>query len=282
MNKKMAAVSLVLLLICGALSCKFVMPERYVDYNKGRVPVNLPRDLKNSDKDINMERAEAVIITVAADGRLYLGADHSPIEGRVLAAKIKPMLESQPPEDRIAYLAVDVSADYGHVVTACDAIRKIDLAYVGLMVNRIRDDTPSRLLVELPAEPNPNEDLSHLKPNPLTLVVEIRPDLTLRLNQDAIGSVNDLSSLSEKLQQIFRMRLEQHAYREGYETRVDVPESERIEKTVAIKAPTGVKYGDVVKLIDAIKGAGSSPIVFQLDDLPRLTPIARLRAQSFR
>ena len=62
--------------------------------------------------------------------------------------------------------------------------------------------------------------------------------------------------------------LEQHAYREGYETRVDVPEAERIEKAVTIKAPKRVKYGDVVKVIDVIKGAGSSPIVLQLDDLP--------------
>jgi len=268
MNKTIGVISLTLVLICGAISCKYVMPERNVDYNKGRVPVNLPRDLKDSDKDSNMEKAEAVIITVAADGRIYLGADHSPIEGSELAAKIKRSLESQPPEDRIAYLAADVAADYGNVVSACDEIRKIDLSRAGLMVSKIRDDWPSRLIVELPVEPNPNADLSHLKPNPLTLVVEIRPDLTLKLNQDAIGSVNDLSSLSEKLQQIFRMRLEQHAYREGYETRVDLPESERIEKTLTIKAPRRVKYGDVVKVIDAARGAGARPIVLQLDDLP--------------
>src|ERR1041385_3900190 len=111
MKKIIALVSLTLVLICSA-SCRYVMPERYVDYNKGRVPVNLPRDLKASDRDSNVEKQSAVIITVAADGRMYLGTDHSPFEGRELAAKIRPSLQSQPEEDRIAYLAVDSAADY--------------------------------------------------------------------------------------------------------------------------------------------------------------------------
>jgi biopolymer transport protein ExbD len=244
------------------------MPERYVDYNKGRVPVNLPRDLKNSDRDINVEKESAVIITVAADGRMYLGTDHSPIDGRDLGARVKPLLESQPEEDRIAYLAVDVAADYGQVLAACDEVRKIESARAGLLVNRIRDDWPSRLVVELPAEPDPNQDLSRLKPNPLTLRVTIDPDLTLKLNQDPIGSIDDLSPLSEKLQQIFKSRLEQHAYREGAETATNLPESERIEETVWIKAPKSAKYGDVAKAIDAVRGAGARPIVLQLDESP--------------
>ena len=31
---------------------------------------------------------------------------------------------------------------------------------------------------------------------------------------------------------------------------------------------TGLSYGDVVKVIDAIKGAGSNPVGLQVDDLP--------------
>ena len=268
MNRKTFLACLSIGVIGSAFSCKYVMPERYVDYNKGRVPVNLPRDLKASDKDSNIEKPSAVIITVTADGRMYLGTDHSSIEARDLSAKTRPLLESQPEEERIAYLAVDTAADYHHVVAVCDEIRKLDSVRVGLLGTRVNDDWPSRLIVELPPLPDPNEDISKLRPNPLTLIVSIAPDLNLKLNQDAMGSTNDLSVVSEKLQQIFRMRLEQHAYRPGYETLVDVPESERIEKTLTIKAPKRVKYGDVVKIIDAVKGAGASPIVLQLDDLP--------------
>jgi len=43
---------------------------------------------------------------------------------------------------------------------------------------------------------------------------------------------------------------------------------QRIEKTVFVKAPRTMKYGDVVKVIDAIKGAGANPVGLQVDDLP--------------
>lgn len=64
------------------------------------------------------------------------------------------------------------------------------------------------------------------------------------------------------------MRTEQYAFKPDYETRTDLPLSERIERTLTIKAPKHLKYGDVVKVIDAAKGAGANPIVLQIDDLP--------------
>ncbi|HZJ45018.1 MAG TPA: biopolymer transporter ExbD [Pyrinomonadaceae bacterium] len=128
---------------------------------------------------------------------------------------------------------------------------------------------PSRFKADIPTQRDPNEDLSQLKPNPLTLVVSVGSDLQIKLNQDAKGSVNDTALLSQTLTQVFQQRKEQRAYRVGMENRSDLPEDERIEKTVFVKAPRGVKYGDVVKVIDAIKGAGASPVGLQVDDLPQ-------------
>src|SRR5512138_2709312 len=127
---------------------------------------------------------------------------------------------------------------------------------------------PSRFKADIPTQRDPNEDLSKLKPNPLTLVVSIAPDLQIKLNQDNMGSVNDTGPLSQRLAQVFQQRKEQRAYKVGMETRQDLPEEERIEKTVFVKAPRASKYGDVVKVIDAIKGAGASPVGLQVDDLP--------------
>jgi len=128
---------------------------------------------------------------------------------------------------------------------------------------------PSRFKADIPTQRDPNEDLSQLKPNPLTLVVSISNDFQLKLNQDAMGSVNDTGFLSQKLVQVFQQRKEQRAYKPGMETRMDVPEQERIEKTVFIKAPRGLRYEEVVKVIDAIKGAGANPVGLQVDDLPQ-------------
>jgi biopolymer transport protein ExbD len=127
---------------------------------------------------------------------------------------------------------------------------------------------PSSFKADVPTQRDPNEDVSKLKPNPLTLVVSITPDLQIKLNQEPMGSVNDTSALSAKLQQTFSQRREQHAYKVGMETATNVPEDQRIEKTVFVKAPRALHYGDVVKVIDAIKGAGASPVGLQVDDLP--------------
>jgi biopolymer transport protein ExbD len=127
---------------------------------------------------------------------------------------------------------------------------------------------PSRFKADIPTQRDPNEDLSKLKPNPLTLVVSISPDLQIKLNADALGSVNDTTQLSQKLLLTFQQRKEQRAYKVGMEARSDVKEDDRIEKTVFVKAPRAAKYGDVVKVIDAIKGAGASPVGLQVDDLP--------------
>ena len=254
------------LLTLGGLSCRYVMPERSVDHNKGRVAVNLPRDARNADIDRNMEKSSAMIVTVSSDGETYLGTDHSPIKTDELRYKLSQLAASKSEEYRIVYLAADVTADYGSVVAACDAIRAANLSQVGLLAFSPRNDWPSRILVELPKQPDPS-DFSQLKPNPLMLVVTISPDLRVKLNQESYGSVNDIEPLSEKLINIFGQRRDQHAYKPGFETRTDVTEDERLEKTLTIKADRKIKYGDVAKVINAVKGTGARPIILQLDDL---------------
>lgn len=128
---------------------------------------------------------------------------------------------------------------------------------------------PSRFKADIPTQRDPNEDLSQLKPNPLTLVVTIGSDLQLKLNQDSLGSVNDTTPLAQRLAAVFKDRLSQRAYKVGFETRTELKEEDRIEKTVFVKAPRATKYGDVVKVIDAIKGAGANPVGLQVDDLPQ-------------
>lgn len=117
---------------------------------------------------------------------------------------------------------------------------------------------PSRFEAKVPSEPDPQQDLSQIKPNPLTLVVTVANDFKLKLNQDEIGSVNDTAALGQRLSALFAQRKDQRAYRPG---------TEEVEKTVFIKAPRSLKYGDVVKVIDVIKGAGANPVGLQIDDL---------------
>ena len=136
----------------------------------------------------------------------------------------------------------------------------IDVLLVLLIIFMvITPSKPSRFEAKVPAEPKDEEKNVILKPNPNTLIVFInREGGKLRLNQDDIGDVSDTAPLTAKLEEIFKNRESSGILREG---------TNEVEKTVFIKAPKSVKYGDVVKAIDAVKMAGAQPIGLQIDDL---------------
>ena len=123
---------------------------------------------------------------------------------------------------------------------------------------------PSRFIANLPAPP---EDRPW-PPNPKTLVVTIERDHTLKLNSlGDMGTVDDMGKLGAKLAQVFQERRKNQLYRDAMRDRIDLPEDERIELTVFIKATRSISYGDVAKVIDGVKGAGADPIGLQLDGL---------------
>lgn len=117
---------------------------------------------------------------------------------------------------------------------------------------------PSRFEAKVPAEPK-QDDPTVATPNPLTLVVSVsKNDLKLMLNKDEMGDVTNPDALTAKLKETFQGREANGSFRPG---------TNEVEKTVFIKSPQSVKYGDVVKVIDAVKQAGAQPIGLQIDDL---------------
>ncbi|MEZ5425284.1 MAG: biopolymer transporter ExbD [Pyrinomonadaceae bacterium] len=118
---------------------------------------------------------------------------------------------------------------------------------------------PSRFEAKVPAEPKPDE-VVNAKPNPNTLVIAINKadNMRLTLNNEPFGDVTNTEPLQQKLQQVFKEREEKGVFKDN---------TNEVEKTIFIKSPRSVKYGDVVKVIDAAKIAGAQPIGLQIDDL---------------
>src|SRR5687767_14050337 len=117
---------------------------------------------------------------------------------------------------------------------------------------------PSKFEAKVPAEPKEQQNIE-VTPNPLTLVVAINKDTkAVTLNNQPAGDVSDASMLTGKLEEIFKERETNGVFREG---------TNEVEKTIFSKSPTSVRYGDVVKVIDAAKLAKASPIGLQIDDL---------------
>ncbi len=124
---------------------------------------------------------------------------------------------------------------------------------------------PTDFKTKIPQEPDATNKAN---PHPHTIIVALDSDLTLRLNKENdLGTVQEPAELIKRLSQIFKERTENHAYAEGAEFRNGLSEAEKIQKTVFIKAPPSIDYGSVVKIIDAVKIAGASPISLQIDDL---------------
>ncbi len=121
----------------------------------------------------------------------------------------------------------------------------------------------SRFEAKIPSEPT--GDVAN--PSPLALVVTIDKDLQIKLNKNAVGAIDDLSQLSGELSRVFQARKENGVFREDSVRRTNLSDDEKIEKTVFIKAPRSIAYGQVVKVMDAVKGAGAAPIGLQIDDL---------------
>ena len=117
---------------------------------------------------------------------------------------------------------------------------------------------PHQFEAKVPAEPK-DEDQQIAKPNPLTLVVSINgEDLSVKLNEESAGNVSDTEDLTSKLSAIFKDREDNNVLNEA---------TRQVEKTVFIKAPKGIRYGDVIKVIDGVKLGGAQPIGLQIDDL---------------
>ena len=124
---------------------------------------------------------------------------------------------------------------------------------------------PARFTAKLPSQPQHELPLTA---NDKTLVVTIQPDRTLLLNRlTDMGTVDDMSKLASKLVSVFEERTRNKVYRDDMSSRIDLPVAVRIEKTIFIKAPRNMPYGEVMRVMDGLKGTGADPIGLQLDDL---------------
>jgi biopolymer transport protein ExbD len=127
---------------------------------------------------------------------------------------------------------------------------------------------PARFRALVP-EPPPDSEL--INQSPRTLVVEVTNDLRLRLVRGrttvAEGSVADASPVAARLAEEWRERKARGNWKDEMVTRTDLPPDQRIERTVFVKAPRSVRYGEVAKVIDGVKGAGAQPIGLQTEAL---------------
>jgi biopolymer transport protein ExbD len=120
--------------------------------------------------------------------------------------------------------------------------------------------------------PEPPPDDPTINKSPRTLVVSVEGTGALKLIRGettvAEASVGEPGEVASRLAREWRERIASATWKEGFESRVDLAPDRRIERTVFVRAPGSLRYGEVARVIDAIKGAGAEPVGLQTDELP--------------
>ena len=243
--------------------------------------VELARGLSNATSYPASTTDSRLTVFITSNDELYV-SNRLVLKSR-LGGEINELLKGRRNANRIVYVAGSQGVDYEKVVQVLNIIREQRVNQFGLIVDRGSASEILRgvFLIEVPTIRDPDEDVARLKPNPLTLMVSVSSELELNLNRNpgpqrgdlcfdevpnGVGS--DPGFLQKWLRCIFDSRTKQHAYKIGMETRSDIPLEERIEKIVFVNASRSIRYGDVLRIVNALKGAGTNPIGLKLDDLP--------------
>jgi hypothetical protein len=119
--------------------------------------------------------------------------------------------------------------------------------------NRIRIETTNGHFIVVPAK---QKKAREVKPNPLFLLLEVKGNLDISVNNEPTGSLNDLSGLRNFLSEIFEARAVNGVFREG---------TDEVETTVHLTLPLTLSFSDVCKIDEALRQAGSDRVFLRLD-----------------
>ena len=161
----------------------------------------------------------------------------------------------------------------GGAVPSINVTPLIDILLVLLIIFMVITPLkPARFKTLVPEKSD--EIHEQTKVSPRTLSITVNKDLTVNLvhgaSNVAEASVNDMGNIATYLAAEFKKRRESGTdWKNGFENRIELPPDDRIEKTVFVKAPESFKYGEVVKVIDAVKGAGANPVGLQTEMLEK-------------
>ncbi|HEY0459825.1 MAG TPA: hypothetical protein VGC97_11875 [Pyrinomonadaceae bacterium] len=167
---------------------------------------------------------------------------------RLLQMGKTPVKTQISPLDPIIIVKADDSLNFGQIVEVIKSLRVSPKQKIKLQI-------AENYYVAIPPPIDENE---FPKPNPNYLLVALQDDSKILLNREEYGTFNNTAPLKEILDKVFKMRENTGIFRSG---------TNEVEKTVFVTAPDSVKFGDVIKLIQEIAGAGAAPIGLQIDVL---------------
>ena len=269
------------LLSVSAISCTFVrnLGGERVSEKTRQLNESVPAGLEFAEPDDGINDSSAVKIILLEPGQIMIGnAAAQPLDAASLGKRLKELFSARSRNDPAVYLAAAEDLPASEISAVLDELRINNFDKVMLMTSsRGRIEDQSLFRGEIPAPDRvlrvtlQNKTESGEKPNPLTLIVRAGDDGTPILNSEP---KEDLRSLRVMLSEIFRDREMNGVFREG---------TNEVSKTVWVairKGGSAQRYGDLVSLIDAVKGSGADPIVLgeegSFDRVPEMSELRKI------
>ena len=164
----------------------------------------------------------------------------------------------------------DCAETRGRATPSINVTPLIDILLVMLIIFMVI--TPLRPARFKALIPGPPPDNMIVEMSPRTLVVSVEGTGALKLIRGATtvaeGSIAEPGEVASRLAREWRERIAAGSWKEGFEARADLAPYLRVERTVFVRAPRSLPYGEVARVIDAVKGAGAEPVGLQTDELP--------------
>lgn len=222
------------------------------------VTIDLPRDVVSAKFEPDLKRSTSVVVVVPREGEIYVNktrvaqADLGREVQRAFAVGSKQFMQAAPQRD--AFLLASAQLTNGSFEQIRDTLQRAGVSELSLVVSRKggQDEPIGVLRLHLQSIASGYQGAPALKPNPLSLRVKISAARGISLNTEWMGTVDDTSTLKSRLSAIFTDRQNNAVFREG---------TNQVETTVILTAEAALTFSDLVKVIDAIVGAGSDQVV---------------------
>jgi TonB family protein len=266
------------LVVLATVSCarlkQLVQPNTQSDRLNG-FNYSVPFGFDNAVPDDAPQSLQKLTILLSGPTEIYIdNIESQPIPLQELGERIQAYAAGKSEYERAVYIAASSNVNATALNEVLNELRKCEINTVSLLISsadRRKDQhgnegqyeksmgdipAPDRVFqVDIRSE-SFSETAYDAKPNPFTLRVLLRPDHSLDLNNE---SYRDIDELISKLDEIFDAREANAVFRDN---------SNEIEKTVLFRiddngtnSMSAHKYGDLIRVIDALKEAGTSPIV---------------------
>lgn len=253
------------LVAATSLACTMVrdLTGRSVPDGQRILAERIPAGLEHAVEDPEANKPTAFRIIMLDPGKIMLqDPDSQPIDITTLGSKVRDAMSTKTPGERVVYIAAAADIPTSEIAAVIDELRRQRIKTVKLLTSAFNPESnegglfsepvaaPSRVF-EVQIISKRERDID-AKPNPLTLFIRTGEDGRPVINNEPNY---DLSILTTRLVEIFKEREQNGVLREN---------TNEVEKTVLVECSADAtyrNYGDLVKLINAVKGGGASPIV---------------------